>query len=117
MKKILVAVIAVLGLTLAGCASAQDTSPTNSDITQVIDVRTSAEYAAGHVSGSLNIDVETSTFTSDIQSLDKSGVYLVYCHSGRRSALAASAMTDAGFTVLDGGGIDAMLANGWELGQ
>ncbi len=117
MKKILISVIAVLGLALSGCASSEDTSPSNSKITQVIDVRTPAEYAQGHVAGAINIDVEGSAFASGIAALDKSGVYLVYCHSGRRSAIAAGIMSDSGFTVLDGGGIDSMLSNGWELGQ
>ena len=117
MKKILISLIAVVGLALSGCAASEDTSPNNSSITQVIDVRTSAEYLSGHVAGAINIDVESSGFASEILTLDKAGVYLVYCHSGRRSAIAAGMLNDAGYTVLDGGGIDSMLANGWELGQ
>ena len=117
MKKILISTLAVLTLALSGCASSADTSPNNSEITQVIDVRTAAEYASGHVSNAINIDVEDSSFSSNISNLNKSGVYLVYCQSGRRSALAATALTEAGYTVVDGGGIDSMLSNGWELGQ
>ncbi|MEN9692996.1 MAG: hypothetical protein RLZZ330_640 [Actinomycetota bacterium] len=118
MKKILVAGFAALTLLLAGCSSSSaDTSPNNSEITQVIDVRNAAEYAAGHIEGAINIDVESSMFSSGIAGLDPKGVYLVYCHSGRRSAIAAQTMVDAGFTVLDGGGIDAMQSNGWQIGQ
>ncbi|MHB0927677.1 MAG: rhodanese-like domain-containing protein [Candidatus Nanopelagicales bacterium] len=72
----------------------------------VVDVRTPAEYAAGHIAGAINIDLEGSTFTSDIAKLDKTKTYAVYCHSGRRSAVATSAMADAGFGNiynLDGG--------------
>lgn len=118
MKKILAAGFAALTLLLAACStSTADTSPNNSEITQVIDVRTPAEYAAGHIAGALNIDVESTMFSTEIASLNPNGVYLVYCHSGRRSAIAAQTMTDAGFTVLDGGGIDAMQSNGWQIGQ
>jgi phage shock protein E len=66
--------------------------------TTVIDVRTPAEFAAGHVDGAVNIDVEGATFQADIGTLDKNGTYAVYCHSGRRSALATDAMSQAGFT-------------------
>ena len=79
----------------------------------VIDVRTPGEYAAGHLAGAINIDVEASDFSARIASLDKSAPYLVYCHSGRRSAIAAKTMTDAGFTdVADGGGMSDLVAAG-----
>ena len=72
---------------------------------------------SGHIANSINIDVENSMFSNQISALDPNGVYLVYCHSGRRSAIAAQEMSDMGLTVIDGGGIDSMLSNGWELGQ
>lgn len=79
----------------------------------VIDVRTPAEYAAGHVAGAVNIDVEASDFTEQISTLDPKGDYLVYCRSGRRSALAADAMAKAGFTdIIDAGGLDGLATAG-----
>ena len=79
----------------------------------VIDVRTAAEYAAGHIAGAQNIDVEAGDFAQKIESLDPKGAYLVYCRSGRRSAIAADQMAAAGFTdVVDGGGMDALVAAG-----
>lgn len=80
----------------------------------VIDVRTPAEFAAGHLSGAVNLDVNGPTFESGIAALDKSATYFVYCHSGRRSAVATQAMSDKGFTAvyeLDDG-IEAWLAAG-----
>ena len=79
----------------------------------VIDVRTGPEFAAGHLEGALNIDVEGGAFSAGISELDPSATYVVYCQSGRRSALAAAAMVDAGFTqVSDMGGIQDWLAAG-----
>jgi rhodanese-related sulfurtransferase len=79
----------------------------------VIDVRTAGEYAAGHIAGAQNIDVEAGDFAQRIKSLDPNGAYLVYCHSGRRSAIAADQMAAAGFTdIVDGGGMDALIAAG-----
>lgn len=76
--------------------------------TVVIDVRTPAEYAAGHLPDALNLDVNAADFDTKITSLDKSRHYALYCHSGRRSGIAAQKMHDAGFTdVVDlAGGIE-----------
>lgn len=79
----------------------------------VIDVRTPAEYGAGHIAGARNIDVEAADFGSKIASLDKTAPYLVYCHSGRRSGIAATQMASAGFTdIVDGGAIADLVAAG-----
>lgn len=79
----------------------------------VIDVRTPSEYAAGHLVGARNIDVEAADFASRISSLDRIGKYVVYCRSGRRSALAADQMAAAGFTdIVDGGAMADLVAAG-----
>jgi rhodanese-related sulfurtransferase len=79
----------------------------------VIDVRTPAEFEEGHVSGALNIDVEAADFDTRIGELDKDGAYLVYCRSGRRSAIAAERMAAAGFSdIADAGGVVDLAAAG-----
>ena len=77
--------------------------------TIVLDVRTPAEYASGHLAQAKNIDIEASSFTNQIAALDKNATYAVYCHSGNRSGTALEQMTAAGFThVYDlAGGIGA----------
>jgi phage shock protein E len=65
--------------------------------TYVLDVRTPGEFATGHLANAHNIDVEASTFASEIAKLDKHATYAVYCHSGRRSGIATSQMQKAGF--------------------
>ena len=88
---------------LAGCSSAGLPQGT-----VVIDVRTPAEYASGHLEGATNIDVEASTFSSKIAKLDKNTSYFVYCHSGNRAGQAITAMKAIGFTnLINGGGITA----------
>ena len=64
----------------------------------VVDVRTPFEFMTGHIQGAINIDAEAATFDSEIAKLDKSAPYAIYCQSGRRSGIAATKMTDAGFT-------------------
>ena len=66
----------------------------------VLDVRTAGEFAAGHIENAINIDVESGSFDAEIAKLDKTVEYAVYCHSGRRSAIAADKMAKAGFTKL-----------------
>ena len=72
----------------------------------VIDVRTPAEYAEGHIDGATLIDVSAADFVQQIDALDRGATYFVYCRSGNRSATATSAMVQMGFTSifeLDGG--------------
>lgn len=96
---------------LTGCSSATDGSEaaafTDADSTIVIDVRTPAEFAEGHLEGALNADVSGLDFETQLADLDPEGIYAVYCRSGNRSAQAASVMTEAGFTdVIDLGSLN-----------
>jgi len=107
--------IAVL-LGTSGCASNKIDM---SSVSEVIDVRSAAEYQAGHLQGAVNIDVEQSDFATNVSTLDKSAKYVLYCHSGRRAGIALQQMTDLGFTdLINAGGIDeASAATGLPIGQ
>ena len=81
----------------------------------VVDVRTPAEFAAGHIDGAVNLDVESPSFDAEMAKLDKTTTYAVYCHSGRRSGIATGKMGEAGFTKvynLKGGISDLASAGG-----
>lgn len=82
-------------------------APENTDmstVTAVIDVRTPAEFAEGHLEGAINIDWQGATFADDIAQFDTAGTYVIYCRSGNRSGQAISAMTEMGFTDLTNAG-------------
>ncbi|KKU80640.1 MAG: Rhodanese-like protein domain protein [Parcubacteria group bacterium GW2011_GWA1_47_8] len=64
----------------------------------VIDVRTSSEFADGHIRGARNIDINGPSFASDIRALDTFVHYVVNCQTGRRSSRAVSTMLEQGFT-------------------
>jgi rhodanese-related sulfurtransferase len=66
--------------------------------TQLIDVRTAAEYADGHLAGARNLDWSSGALEANWGDLDKGAPVLLYCASGRRSAAAREAMAAAGFT-------------------
>jgi len=73
----------------------------------VLDVRTPGEVSEGIIKGaSVFIDYNSSDFEKQLEGLDKSKTYLVYCRSGNRSGKACHAMLDKGFKQvynLDGG--------------
>jgi rhodanese-related sulfurtransferase len=72
----------------------------------VLDVRTPEEFAEGYIEKAINIDFYRPDFKSQIQKLDKSKSYFVYCKAGGRSASAAELMGKEGFKRvydLDGG--------------
>jgi rhodanese-related sulfurtransferase len=76
---------------------------------QVIDVRTAAEFASGHLDGAINLDWTGGVLAQRMSELDKEAPVPVYCASGRRSAAAANAQRDAGFSNVSdlAGGIGA----------
>ena len=63
----------------------------------VIDVRTPQEFAAGHIAGAVDVDLNGASFQADVAKLDRDIHYFVYCHSGHRSAQAVAYMTQLGF--------------------
>lgn len=66
---------------------------------RVVDVRTPAEFQAGHVPGALNIPFDQiGARAAEIGS--PSTPVLLYCHSGRRSGIAARALREKGYTLL-----------------
>lgn len=72
----------------------------------ILDVRTQEEYDGGHIKGAILIPDTDITSKAEEILKDKSASILVYCRSGRRSALAAKDLVDLGYTsVYDFGGI------------
>lgn len=58
----------------------------------VLDVRTPAEFKAGHVPGAVNLDINDKDFGKKVGQLDKDKTYLVHCAAGVRSARAVKLM-------------------------
>ena len=67
----------------------------------LLDVRTTEEYAVGHIPGSVNLPLDR---LSGIK-LDKSHPLFVYCHSGIRSRQACAWLNRQGYTATNIGGI------------
>jgi len=105
-KLIAVLFASTLALTACGGSSSADLSAADFQAKSqeagviLLDVRTAGEFAAGHIEGAINIDVEGMTFEEEIKPLDPSKTYAIYCQSGRRSRIAVETMTEGGFTKL-----------------
>ncbi len=109
MKKILTCLLAVLGLTSAcGQGNFENTDVQGfaeliADSSVVIlDVRTAAEFAEGHLLGAILIDQGQSYFVEKAKAtlpIDKK--IAIYCRSGRRSANAAGKLGDIGYKCVN----------------
>jgi rhodanese-related sulfurtransferase len=68
------------------------------DKTIILDVRTPREWTEGIIEGAIMIDImDTQSFIDQINKLDKTKNYYVYCRSGGRSEQACQYMTSQGF--------------------
>ena len=128
MKKILLSFLAAIGLSTTGCsAQANQSAPSDpsaksapsdgiivlapqafinqakADTTSILlDVRTSKEYAEGHLAGAQQLDyLNPEAFNAGISKFDKSRTYYIYCRSGKRSHGACQKMKKQGFKVYD----------------
>lgn len=63
-----------------------------------IDVRTPAEFNAGHLGVAKNIEYQNIVTGVKAMNLDKDAEILLYCRSGRRASFALSALQEAGYT-------------------
>jgi rhodanese-related sulfurtransferase len=85
--------------------------------TVLLDVRTPSEFAAGHLAGAVNLDVESATFQQEAAALDPAKNYAIYCRSGNRSKTAMTTMGQAGMSHLFdlAGGITAWQSAGGQV--
>jgi rhodanese-related sulfurtransferase len=97
-------------MSFLGCKAADFTSVDADTFAQIIadtsvvrlDVRTSNEYAQGHIPGAILIDVTQADFMQKAeQLLPKDKTIALYCRSGRRSKNAAQQLAKHGYQVVE----------------
>ena len=72
----------------------------------VVDVREPEELLEGYIDGSVLVPLTNFELNAKNMLKDKNALYLLYCRSGRRSAIAAKKLLTMGYTnVIDFGGI------------
>lgn len=112
-RKVLMAVVclAVASLASAGTLEHQSVHEarqlllTSSEQVALLDVRTPAEYAAGHIQDSLLFNFNNDEFERRLSCLPKHFTYVIYGEAGYRSARTARMMKQMGYDVvhMDGG--------------
>ncbi len=95
----------------AGFGMIQNESPL------ILDVRTPAEYQAGHIKNSILIPVQvlTAEYKKILEYKDKP--VLIYCRSGNRSVTASKILLENGFKPIYNmkGGIKSWIQNGYPI--
>ena len=72
----------------------------------ILDVRTSDEFADGHIPGAINVANESIGAESPAELADKNQLIYVYCRSGNRSKQATEKLAALGYTnIVEFGGI------------
>lgn len=103
----------LLACLLVACDGASGPKPIAADVSHaeflskpigsylILDVRTPAEYAAGHLDNALNVSHDQ--LEKQLPRLQKyaAAPVLLYCKSGGRAAKAAETLSKAGFTNLN----------------
>lgn len=74
-----------------------------SDGAMIVDVRSPAEFAQGHVDGAVNIPHTAVGASISRVARDKAQCIIVYCASGARSGAARGALQSAGYTNVTNG--------------
>jgi rhodanese-related sulfurtransferase len=66
----------------------------------ILDVRTEDEVNEGYIPNAKHIDIHLGQgFIDELETLDKSKTFFVYCRSGARSAQACAVMNQLGFNA------------------
>ncbi len=107
----LLAFILVQSLALAGgdVTTAEAARLAKKKATIVLDVRTPAEYADGHLRGARLMDFYAKDFWTQVATLPKDATIVVYCKSGRRSKDTETKLASMGYSNVVNmlGGFDA----------
>jgi rhodanese-related sulfurtransferase len=68
------------------------------DAPLILDVRTPAEFAKGHIPGAINIPHDELAGRVEELGVDRDAEVVVYCRSGRRAGVAESVLVESGFS-------------------
>lgn len=73
----------------------------------LLDVRTQEEYNAGHIAGAVLLPYDEINVKAAVMLPEKEKEIVLYCRSGRRSAIAKKSLVNLGYQkVVDFGGVN-----------
>ena len=91
-------IVAVIGFVWMRFGSNPDLSGVELSSAIVLDVRSPSEFSSGHVTGAINIPVQSLQKDSIEAIVKKERPILVYCRSGARASAAVQTLKGWGFT-------------------
>jgi len=94
--------------TLFGMGPKVDLKEVLSQGATILDVRSTAEYAGGHIKGSMNIPLDQ--LEQKLSKLPKDKAIIACCLSGARSGRAADILRSKGIEAYNGGGWSSLNA-------
>lgn len=101
-------------LVLAFSALAEPGGSSLVDQPVVIDVRTADEYRSGHVREAVNVPYDEIAGRIAALAPDRNTRIVLYCRSGRRSAVAEQTLRQLGYQRIENqGGLEDMLRGGY----
>lgn len=117
MKKVFLIAMCCFIVLLCGCVNDQKPSfeISNEEILEkllaennymIVDIRTEAEYEAGHVIGAIHIPYEE--INDETMNSYKDKTILVYCQDGDESSIACTTLREQGYETFDLGTYDAV---------
>lgn len=95
-------------------ASAFSEALNNEPEAVLLDIRRPEEISQVKIAGAIELNFEASDFAEQLNALDRSKHYYLYCNSGNRSASAAQMMEQLGFEQITElrGGIQSWMGGG-----
>jgi len=82
----------------------------------LVDVRSLAEFADGHITGARNIPLQE--IEQRLRELPKEKEIVLYCRSGNRSGMALRMLQSAGYqNVYNAGGLNELARQGLPMNQ
>lgn len=104
MKKFIILTLTLLLAFACSQSNATDNKSILSSENILIDVRTDKEYQDGHLKNAINIPYNKIGKEINGAVQDKDQTIVVYCRSGRRSAIAEKTLKGLGYNnIIDGG--------------
>lgn len=104
-------IVLILAIVFLSCAQgrADDKKIVVDDTSKIIDVRTEKEYKEGHLKNAINIPHSEIREKINAHVKDKEEKIILYCRSGRRSAIAKKILEEMGYkNIIDAGAYEEL---------
>lgn len=100
LKNMVLPIVLVFALVVSAAYATENVTNSGTDGAIIIDVRTEAEWVAGHLDGAVLIPHEQIGAGISKVTTDKKSTIYLYCRTGRRASIAEETLKKAGYENL-----------------